>query len=533
MQAEKVTALYCRFSHDENFGGDSDSIAHQKDLLENYAQTNGFTNYIFYIDDGYTGVNFERPGIKQLIEDVQDEKIGTVIVKDSSRLGRNYLMVGQFTEILFPKYKVRYISIGDNHDTEEGLNDFLVFINLFNEWNSRDISNKMRAMLKQKGNSGKRLTTKAIYGFRLDPKDKEKWLIDDEAAKTVKKIYELFLSGMGVVAISDVLRLEKIERPSYHLGQRGQYGYALENRYNWSERMVKLILSKPEYCGDTVNFRTHRVSYKDKRVEKNDPSEYVVYKDTHPAIISREDFEKVQEILGKQKRRPVYMMGASLLGEYLVCYDCKGKMRVRSRGKRRNVFYECGNYSKRAYARTCTTHAVKELFITNYLLDEINRILKTAHEDFPKFQKMIEEKLKAEDDGTLHKQQTELKECRAKIEQIDKYIRSLYEDKVNGIVDADTFKTLSRDYIDEKKILESTIRELSNAEGSIKANKSKVERFYKTVKEYEKVDEITKQILSDFIDRIEVHKCDQPGKAHDRTWQLDVYFIGVGMLRNC
>lgn len=530
MQTEKIHALYTRFSHDENFGGDSNSVTHQKELLAEYANNHGFTNYRFYVDDGYTGVNFDRPAFQQMMSDIEQGIVGTVIVKDLSRLGRNYLMVGQYTEMVFPSYNVRFIAISDNIDSDEGLNDLMPFNNLINEWYSRDISKKMRAMIQQKGTSGKRLCTRPIYGYMLDPTDPEKWVIDEYAANIVRRIYAMYLSGMGVTQIARTFTKEKIQRPSVYLHQETRYGYSIDRQYEWCETTIISFLTKPEYCGDTVNFRTKRMSYKNKKMVQNPEDEWLVFKDTHPAIIDRDTFAKAQEIYSRRYKRIVPIPETTLFSGIIYCLDCKGRTHVkRYRGRKESsIGYECANYRKRQ--NSCFYHHIAHSELENYVVHQLELLFDMVKHREDEFRAMVNKKLSDSSTASLREIKAEIENSNARIVEIDKYIQGLFESKMRGEIDGDVFGNLSKTYTDEKTALKKRITDLIVAESKAKETAHEVRRFYSALEKYDKFDGLTPDLLRDLVDRIEIGSCTQAEKKNGKVRKIVIYYVGIGAL---
>ena len=326
----KITALYERLSRDDEQTGDSNSIVNQKIQLQDYAASHGFTNCIHYTDDGYSGGNFERPAWKQMIADVESGKVAVVLAKDMSRIGRDYLQTGYFTEIVFRQHNVRFIAIGNGIDsTDPTSSEFAPFMNIMNEWYLRDLSRKQKSAIRVKGESGKPTTNIAIYGYRKDPEDKYHWLIDEEAAAVVHRIYDMNVDGIGPYEIARILYEDKVETPAVYLGKKG-IGFwkskeEFPNPYNWNGYMVGQILSKQEYMGDTVNFRSHKESYKDKGSVPNPKEEWLIFENTHEAIIDRETWELVQK-LRKTPRRKDSLGEANPLTGLVFCGDCGAKM---------------------------------------------------------------------------------------------------------------------------------------------------------------------------------------------------------------
>lgn len=522
IQTGKITALYARFSHDEgNSGHDSNSIANQKELLAEYANTHGFINHQFYTDDGYSGTNFERPAFQKMMTDVENGLIGTIIVKDMSRLVRNYLMVGQYTEIIFPEYNVRFVAISDNVDSAEGLSDLIPFSNLINEWYAKDISKKMRAMITQKGNSGRRLCSRAIYGYMKSPEDKEKWIIDEYAASVVRRIYELYISGNGVSRIANILRDEKIQRPFVYLYQKES-----DTPYEWTGATITVIITNREYCGDTVNFKTHKPSYKSKKIIKNPPELQRVFLDTHPAIIDRVIFEKAQNRYAKRCRKKKSKTKDTLFTGYVYCKDCKSRFHVFRHKARGNmiVSYECSGYRKQQ--KKCTYHRIDEDALKQCVLQKIKLMWYEAKSDIRSFKAKVRKRLNADETASRSKIQSEIDAAQTRIAEIDKYVQGLFEAKVRNEIDSDIFGSLSKTYTEEKAELNAKIADLILQENSAKDAYQKINRLYEAIEKYDSITELTPEVLSDFVDRIEVGEHLKGTKEQ----KIDVFFVGVGLM---
>lgn len=369
----KITALYCRLSADDELKGDSNSIIHQKELLQDYAYKHGLRQIEFYVDDGYTGTNFERPDFKRLISDIENNLIGSVVVKDLSRLGRNYLKVGYYTEVLFPENDIRFISVTDNIDSfnEAGMNDFVPFKNIMNEWYAKDLSRKQRAVVKSKGNSGKRLTCRTVYGYKKD--ENGEWVIDEPSANVVKTIFNLYLKGYGQSMIANYLFQQKIETPNAKKSDK------TKNPFRWSVQTITQILSHQEYTGDTINFKMSELGTKK------------VFTDTQPAIIEREIFEKAQLLRTKRKRVYRRFDEQALFANVLFCSDCDSKMYIQRKfNKNCTNSYVC---SKSRLTSDCTSHYINEKKLISYVTKSINALI-TA--DRQKLISLIEEKKQSE-----------------------------------------------------------------------------------------------------------------------------------------
>lgn len=520
----KITALYARLSSDDELKGESNSITHQKQILEEYAATNNLNNYQFYVDDGFSGTNFERPDFQRMVNDIKNGVIGTVVVKDLSRFGRNYLQVGYYTEMVFPKYDIRFISVTDNVDSNVGYNEFVPFHNLINDWYAKDISRKQKAVIQSKGNSGKRLTTKAIFGYKKD--DDGQWIIDSEAAEVVKKIFKLCLDGYGTQMIANYLFAEKIKNPSAYMGYIGRIKND-KNPYLWTAQTISNILSRQEYCGDTVNFRTQRKSCMSKQVIYNNPENYKIFYNTHTAIISREDFEKVQEIRSKRKRispiqKPV------LFGE-IYCADCGHRMYImRLRDRSKPDAYSCSKYRKNTLV--CSSHYIREGYLIEYVLNELNILLDSA-KDFEDFRKKIKDEFSKKNNLTQVEIKKNLANTQKRIDEINVIIKELYEDKVKGNITLEIFQKLSSEYTKEQRKLSASIIDYSKECAYWDNAKNALKGFLDIIEKYRmqgSITQLTHEIVDDFIDKIEVFESKKiDGK---RQQKVNIYFKGIGIL---
>lgn len=518
MQTEKITALYARFSHDEAVQSqDSNSIAHQKELLSEYANAHGFTNCRFYIDDGISGTTFDRPDFKRMVSDMENGLIGTVIVKDLSRLGRNYLVVGQYTEMIFPENNVSFIAISDNEDSANGLSDLIPFSNLMNDRYARDISKKVKAMFQQKGNSGKHLAVSPPYGYKRDSLNKELWIVDEYAAKVVKRIFDMYISGDGITKIAKILSEEKIKRPSSY-----KFNEISEEMYDWKPETINSMVVNQAYCGDTVNFRTYTLSYKNRKKIYNSPENYKIFYDTHPAIINRETFEKAQERYAKRLRRKKSEKDALFSG-YLYCKDCKARLHVYSCGKKTNIAYECSSYRKRR--NPCSSHKIYEDVLIKYVLEQIQLMHEKMKDDLPAFKKMVGGHLNSNNKSALQKIKEEISAAQNRIAEISSYVQALFESKVRNEITPDVFGSLSKKYMDEKSELNNKISNLILQEANLKTENTKLNRLFANAKKYDSISELTPEVLRDFVDHIEIEK--YFGKGH--TPNIEIFYVGVGL----
>lgn len=532
MQTGKITALYVRFSYDDGIDAESGSIEHQKALLKNYAESSGFTNLSYYADDGYTGTNFNRPNFQRMMNDIRNGLVGTVIVKDMSRLGRNYLMVGQYVEIDFPKYNVRFIAISDNVDSAKGMNDLLPINNLMNEWYSRDISKKIRSMVRQKGNSGQHITSKLPYGYYNTPENKQVWQIDEEAAEVVREIFDLYVHhAMGTKQIALQLQAEKRIGIQYYRKMKKGIPVNSENIYSWCSATVTSILKRQEYVGDTVNFRTQITSYKNKTVIYNGSDKIKVFPDTHPAIISRELFQMAQDRREKTIRRPS-RPHKYLFGDYLYCMDCHARMHGRQCGTKREEIlycYECTTYRK---SKGCYFHGVPEKYLEDEVLKAIQRIISKAKSNPDEFYKTIQKRIENKSNDSRAVISAELEKSQLRIREIDKYIQGLFEAKVRGEIDGSLFASLKKTYDEEKEQLNTLIAQLIKTLNEKNESNNKVKLFMQAIKKYDAVMKLTPQVLADFIEHIEVGKCQNTSKKlplSKRDNVISVFFWGVGI----
>lgn len=523
----KITALYARLSSDDELQGDSNSIIHQKQILQEYALTNGFENCKYYVDDGYSGTSFDRPDFIKLIEDVENGLVQTIIVKDLSRFGRNYLNVGYYTEIFFPKYDVRFIAVSDNVDSSLGYNEFVPFHNIMNDWYAKDISRKQRAVIQSKGNAGKRLTTKVIYGYKKA--ENGQWIVDEETAKVVQKIFQLCLDGYGIQMIANYLFAKKIKNPSAYTNTIRKNGVAEKNPYLWSAQTISGILSRQEYCGDTVNFKTQRKSCMSKQIIRNTPDSYKIFYDTHTAIISREDFEKVQEIRSKRKR--ISPIQEPVLFTEIYCVDCKSRMHIMRSREYKQTKPDCYICSKSRRSQTCTSHYIRESYLVEYVLDILNKLLDEA-KDKKAFEEKVNESVTRKNNHKQNEAKKNLDNAQTRINEIDKIIKELYEDKVHGNITLEIFQKLSSIYTKEQKELSEKIFEYTKECIEIGKAKSALKEFFGILEKYLTqggIGYLTREIVDDFVDRIEVFETKNEGKRQQKV-NVNIYFKGIGLL---
>lgn len=507
---DKITALYCRLSRDDELQGDSNSIINQKAMLQKYANDNGFGNTQFFVDDGYSGTNFDRPDWQRLITLAEDGKVATVIVKDMSRLGRDYLKVGYYTEVFFPGMDIRFIAINNGVDSaNQQDSDFTPFLNIINEWYAKDTSKKIRAVFKAKGESGKPLCTNPPYGYLKNPEDKLQWVVDDVAAEVVRKIFRLCIEGYGPTQIAKILAEEKIPVPTAHLHSLGINTPARvpDDIYAWQTRTVSDILQKPEYLGHTVNFKTYKKSYKSKKKMWNDPSEWQIFENTHEAIIDEETFRIVQRI--RDGRRKVTRMGEMpILSGMLFCADCGKKLyQVRCTTMKQKEYMVCSTYRK--VKGGCSSHQIQNETIEALLLDGIRSITAFAREHEEEFLELVTKKCRADVDKTLRDSKRELEQAQARIKKLDEIIQRLYEDNIEGKISDERFSKMSANYEAEQQALESRTQELKEIINSEKENSLNADRFLKLVRKHTDIKELTAEILREFVENVYVYQSER------------------------
>lgn len=507
-EQDKITALYCRLSRDDELQGDSNSIKNQKEILQKFAASNGFLNTSFFVDDGYSGTNFNRPDWNRLISLVNDGKVGAVIVKDLSRLGRDYLQVGMITDVLFPNADIRFVAINNGIDsinqTESA--DIAPFLNLFNEFYAKDTSRKVRSIFKTKGESGKPLATHPPFGYAKDPLDKHRWIVDEAAAEVVREIFRLSIEGYGISQIANQLTARKVMTPTAHTKANGLNPpdtCANEEGYWWNPETVSKILSRMEYLGHTVNFKTCRKSYKDKRKLARDPSEWRIFENTHEAIIDRDTFDIVQRI--REGRRRLTPMGEpNMLSGMLYCEDCGKKLyQVRTRSRKpEQDYFVCSSYRKKR--RGCTAHSIRNIMAEEIVLDAIQKITSYARTNEKKFVETVTNKSKSELAKTLREARKELDKAQERLKKIDAIFKKLYEDNADGKINDERFAKMIASYETEQKELESRSEELKAVIAQSNDSIEGANRFVSQVRKYTDVKELSAGLIREFVDKIYV-----------------------------
>ena len=525
-----ITALYPRLSHEDELQGESNSISNQKRILETYAKQNGFSNLRWYTDDGYSGANFQRPGFQAMLADIEAGKVGTVIVKDMSRLGRNYLQVGMYTEMIFPQKGVRFIAINDGVDSAQGENDFAPLRNIFNEWLVRDTSKKIKAVKRSKGMSGKPITSKPVYGYLMD--EDENFIIDEEAAPVVRQIYSLCLAGNGPTKIARMLTEQQIPTPGtleYHrTGSTRRYHPGYECK--WATNTVVHLLENREYTGCLVNFKTEKPSYKLKHSIENPPEKQAVFENHHEPIIDRETWERVQE-LRKQRKRPNRYDEVGLFSGILFCADC-GSVMYQQRyqtDKRKQDCYICGSYKKRT--ADCTAHFIRTDLLTAGVLSNLRKVTSYAAKHEARFMKLLIEQNEDGDRRRNAAKKKELKAAEKRIAELSAIFKRLYEDSVTGRISDERFTELSADYEAEQKELKERAARLREELSKAQEATANAEKFMNVVRRHTTIEELTPTLLREFVEKIVVHESvalDGKRRGKLRRQEIEIYYSFVG-----
>jgi len=529
-QKAPITALYARLSKDDEQQGESLSIENQKRILETFARDNGFLNCRFFVDDGWSGANFQRPGFMEMMDCVENGEVKCVITKDLSRMGRNYLQVGMFTEITFPKKGVRFIAINDGVDSAQGDNDLTPLKNLFNEWMVRDTSRKIKAVFRSKGMSGKPLTSQPVYGY-LKGED-GRFIIDEEAAPVVRQIYSLCLAGNGPTKIARMLTEQQIPTPGTleyrRTGSTRRYHPGYECK--WATNTVVHLLENREYTGCLVNFKTEKPSYKLKHSIENPPEKQAVFENHHEPIIDRETWERVQE-LRKQRKRPNRYDEVGLFSGILFCADC-GSVMYQQRyqtDKRKQDCYICGSYKKRT--ADCTAHFIRTDLLTAGVLSNLRKVTSYAAKHEARFMKLL---IEQNEDGDRRRNAAKKKELEAaekRIAELSAIFKRLYEDSVTGRISDERFTELSADYEAEQKELKERAARLREELSKAQEATANAEKFMNVVRRHTTIEELTPTLLREFVEKIVVHESvalDGKRRGKLRRQEIEIYYSFVG-----
>ena len=527
LESDKITALYCRLSRDDELAGESNSITNQKSILSKYAKENNFQNIKFFVDDGYSGTTFTRPAFMEIMELAESGKIGTIIVKDHSRLGRNRLVVGQLLEEDFVRLNIRYIAIMDNIDSSKGLNDFLPIQDWFNEMHAKNTSQKVRAVLKNKGESGISLANNVPYGYKKDENDKTKWLVDETSAEVVKEIFNLFIQGHGTFEIARILRERKILTPSEYNASISTNATNQEYQYKWCGTTIAGILDRQEYIGDTVNFKCTTRSYKDKTRVNLPKKDRKIFKNTHEPIIDEYTWNIAKQLRNNRKKR-AKSGKKSIFSGLLFCYDCGKKMYFQSPvvDLRNKDHYRCSSYKHDTSA--CTSHYISDDVLQSIILENIQRLVSYMkdYEDLfiqEQLAKSTQDELKQ-----ISKNKKELEKAKNRVIEIDNLFMHIYEDNVSGKISDDRFRNLSFNYDKEQQELKTKIEQLSKDIENTEKKDTDITQFISNVKKYTEITKLSPEILNELIEKIIIH---QQEKVNGKKIQeIDIYYRGVGII---
>jgi DNA invertase Pin-like site-specific DNA recombinase len=529
MSKKNITALYERLSRDDELQGESNSISNQKKQLEDYARQQELPNPIHFTDDGISGTCFDRPGFLEMMKQVEEGNVKYLCIKDMSRLGRDYLKVGQIMEILRQK-GVRLIAINDGVDTAKGDDDFTPFRNIMNEYYARDTSRKIRSTFQSKGKSGKHLTGVVPYGY-LWNETRDQYIVDEEAAEIVRSIFQMTIEGMGPYQIAKKLSEDKVLIPAAHLAQHGEgvnKNKTFKDIYGWGSSTVVHLLKKYEYLGHTVNFKT-RKHFKDKKSHYVPEDEWTIFENTHEPIIDQQTFDLVQKIRGNVRRYPDGWGEVAPLTGLMYCADCGGKMYVhRTNNGKRVSQYTCSQYTKVPCGTLCSTqHRINEDVVLELISDLLKAIAEQAEHDRAEFIRVVQEAQETQQTTDAKKQKTRLAVAKQRLDELEVLICKIYEDHILGKLLENRYNTLDKQYGKEQEALETEISALESSLEAYEKNQKSAEKFIALIERYENFDNLTISMLNEFIDKILVHERDRKG-SRETTQEIEVYFNFIG-----
>jgi len=542
---EKITALYERLSRDDDIAGDSNSILNQKRYLETYAQQRGYTNLVHYTDDGWSGGNFERPGWKRLVADMEAGKVAHLLCKDMSRIGRNYLQTGFYTEVMFRQYGVHFVAVANNIDSDEQeSSEFAPFLNIMNEWYLRDQSKKVAAAYRVKGKAGKPTSNSPVYGYKKDPEDKDHWLVDEEAAAVVRRIFRLAVEGHGPYDISKLLTAEKVECPGHYMARqreaqhrpgkrKGQSALDKNRPYDWYGNTVSTMLERPEYMGHTVNFRSSKKSYRDKRV-KNAPEDWLVFENTHEAIVDPETWKLAQQIKRTVRRTDTIGVANPFTG-LVFCADCGAKM-YNHRGIRKTAngkeypsdFYNCSTYALTIERETkqCFSHNVSTRALTELVLETIRTTAGYALANRKAFIQKVRSISQVRQQEAAKELSRRVAKSKKRIAELDILMKKLYETYALGRMDEKRFELLSAGYEKEQDELEQALAADQANLDQFNEDTDRADKFLALAKKYTDFSELTPAMLNEFVEKIMVHAPDR--SAGERVQEIEIYLKFIG-----
>ena len=527
---DKITALYCRLSRDDGGDAESNSIGNQKTILRRYATDHGFSNTKYYVDDGWSGANFNRPGFEALMADVDNGLISTIICKDMSRFGRDYLHVGLYTEVKFPEAGIRFITINDGVDSASGASDdFTPFRNIINEWYCRDISKKIKASMQSRAKSGEHLTGNAPYGYKKDENNPKKWVIDEVPASIIREVFLLYLDGKNAAQIATEMEKRGYDAPGDYLAKQHQYKKGKAVTFDtpkamWHPGTILNLLDRYEYCGHTVSYRRKSISYKTHKSVLNDEADWIITKNTQPAIIEEETWQTVHKMRESGRRRKEHVWDKGPLNGFLYCPDCGSKLyfnhptRLKTSGT-----YMCGYYM---HYKKCTTHYIRRDELEPAVLAQLRADCAYAKEHEADFVKMVEMKTRRQGDDVVKKAEKEYAEARSRIDEIDRIINQLYEDKVSGGLSADRFSRMLTKYETEQETLRSKCEQLQTQITAAKTTSDNAKQFIRMVRKFTDIQELTPEIVATLIERVEVGQAQVIDGVKKQEIKIIYNFIG-------
>ena len=527
---EKITALYCRLSQEDANEGDSNSITNQKDILLRYAKEHRFPNPTFFVDDGYSGTNYDRPGFQQMLSEIEAGKVVVVLTKDLSRLGRNSSLTGLYINFTFPKYSVRYIAINDHFDTIDPNstdNDVAGIKNWFNEFFAKDTSRKIRAVQKAKGERGVPLTTNVPFGYRKDPEDRTKWIVDEAAALVVKRIFKLCMEGRGPMQIAKLLQAEKVLNPTSYKRREGIKSPSPETAdpYHWNTNTVVHILERREYTGCTVNFKTYTNSIWDKKQRETPIEKQAVFYNTHPAIIEQEVFDKVQQIR-KQRHRRTKTGKSSLFSGMVYCADCGAKMRYRTTNyfEKRQDHFVCANY--RSNTGSCSAHFIRAVVLEELVWMHMKAVIFYVTRYEKHFRTVMEQRLRMSSEEAIRGYKTQFAQAERRLAELDRLFIRIYEDNVSGRITDERFSMMSRTYEDEQTQLKVEIQSLQQEIEVQERQIENLEQFIQRVHKYEDLQELTPYALRELVKAIYIEAPDKSSGKRRQNIRISYDLVG-------
>ena len=527
---EKITALYCRLSQEDANEGDSNSITNQKDILLRYAKEHRFPNPTFFVDDGYSGTNYDRPGFQQMLSEIEAGKVVVVLTKDLSRLGRNSSLTGLYINFTFPKYSVRYIAINDHFDTIDPNstdNDVAGIKNWFNEFFAKDTSRKIRAVQKAKGERGVPLTTNVPFGYRKDPEDRTKWIVDEAAALIVKRIFKLCMEGRGPMQIAKLLQAEKVLNPTSYKRREGIKSPSPETAdpYHWNTNTVVHILERREYTGCTVNFKTYTNSIWDKKQRETPIEKQAVFYNTHPAIIEQEVFDKVQQIR-KQRHRRTKTGKSSLFSGMVYCADCGAKMRYCTTNyfEKRQDHFVCANY--RSNTGSCSAHFIRAVVLEELVWMHMKAVIFYVTRYEKHFRTVMEQRLRMSSEEAIRGYKTQFAQAERRLAELDRLFIRIYEDNVSGRITDERFSMMSRTYEDEQTQLKVEIQSLQQEIEVQERQIENLEQFIQRVHKYEDLQELTPYALRELVKAIYIEAPDKSSGKRRQNIRISYDLVG-------